>query len=330
MLELFLTYLPRRLVPQILRVTSGLVLVAVMVAAVASCSLSEDSAPTTAVHDISRVDVSGDQGAKPEIDLPTPFSVDETESTVLVKGSGDVVKAGQRVTVQYVGINGTDGNEFDTSWGRSASTFVLDEKQNLPGLVKGLIGVPIGSRVLIVVPPKDGYGVQGSPAAQIGPTDTLVLVVDLESARNVLTHASGTVVKPPAGLPTVKLDKNGKPTITIPKTDPPTTLVSQVLIKGAGAKVQKSQQITVHYVGVIWSSGKVFDSSWQRGQPSTFAIGVGRVISGWDLGLVGQTVGSQVLLVVPPDQGYGANGNDSAGITGVDTLVFVVDILDAA
>jgi peptidylprolyl isomerase len=309
---------------------SALALATVLTVTITSCSLRKDSTPTTAVHEMSRIAVSGDLGAKPKIDLPTPFSVDETESTVLIKGSGDAVQVGQRVTVQYVGINGTDGKEFDTSWSREASTFVLDEKQNLPGLVKGLIGVPVGSRVLIVVPPKDGYGVQGSPAAQIGPTDTLVLVVDLESARNVLSHASGTVVKPPAGLPTVKLGENGMPTVTVPKTDPPTTLVSQLLIQGSGAKVQKSQQITVHYVGVIWDDGTVFDSSWRRGQPSTFAIGVGRVIAGWDLGLVGQTVGSQVLLVVPPDQGYGANGNDSAGISGVDTLVFVVDILDAA
>ena len=63
---------------------------------------------------------------------------------------------------------------------------------------------------------------------------------------------------------------------------------------------------------------------------ASFSIGVGKVISGWDLGLVGQTVGSQVILVIPPDQGYGAEGYDSAGIKGTDTLVFVIDILDAA
>jgi peptidylprolyl isomerase len=312
------------------RVGLALALAGAMTVTMTSCSLTGKSSSPTGTGDISQISVSTEQGAKPEITVPTPFSVDETASTILVKGPGGGVKAGQRVTVQYVGINGTDGNEFDSSWGRSPSSFVLDEKQNLPGLVKGLIGVPVGSRVLIVVPPEDGYGVQGSPAAQIGPTDSLVLVVDLESARNVLSRATGSSVAPPAGLPGVKLDKNGKPTVTVPSKEPPTTLVAQVLIKGAGAKVQKSQQITVHYVGVIWEDGKTFDSSWQRGQPSTFAIGVGRVITGWDLGLVGQTVGSQVLLVIPPDQGYGANGNDGAGISGIDTLVFVVDILDAA
>jgi peptidylprolyl isomerase len=85
----------------------------------------------------------------------------------------------------------------------------------------------------------------------------------------------------------------------------------------------------VHYTGVIWDSGKTFDSSWDRGAPVDFAIGQGQVIAGWDAGLVGQTVGSQVLLVIPPDQGYGERGQPDAGISGTDTLVFVVDILDA-
>ena len=85
----------------------------------------------------------------------------------------------------------------------------------------------------------------------------------------------------------------------------------------------------MHYTGVIFGTGKQFDSSWDRGTPIDFAIGTGKVIKGWDEGIVGLTVGSQVLLVVPPDKGYGSNGNTSAGISGTDALVFVVDVLDA-
>lgn len=287
------------------------------------------SPPGSTTVDMAAVKVSGKPGAKPSIRVPAPFSVSRTTSRMLRHGKGPAVKAGQRVTVQYVGVNGTDGKEFDTSWGRSPATFVLDVKQYLPGLVKGLTGVPVGSRVLVAVPPRDGYGVQGAPAVGIGPTDTLVVVVDLDSARNVLTRAKGTPVPPKKGLPTVRLDAKGKPTITVPKAAPPTSLVVRPLITGKGAKVRKSEQITVNYAGVIWATGRVFDSSWKHGKPSVFSIGVGRVIAGWDVGLVGQPVGSQVLLVIPPDQGYGADGKDSAGIRGTDTLVFVVDILDA-
>ena len=79
--------------------------------------------------------------------------------------------------------------------------------------------------------------------------------------------------------------------------------------------------------GIIWPGGKQFDSSWDKGAPASFGIGVGQVIAGWDEGLVGRPVGSQVLLVIPPDKGYGAQGQGQ--IKGTDTLVFVVDILDA-
>jgi peptidylprolyl isomerase len=280
--------------------------------------------------DLTAVSVSGATDTKPKVGLPVPFSAGTTTKRVLVPGTGPVAGAGQRVTVQYVGINGTDGKQFDSSWGRGAVSFVLDPKQYMPGLVTGLIGVPVGSRVLVAVPPKDGYGVHGQPASGIGPTDTLVIVVDLQSARAVLTRAQGTAVTPKAGLPVVKLAADGKPTITVPRGQPPAGLEVQPLITGKGAPVRRSQQIIVQYTGVIWSTNRVFDSSWNKGAPASFSIGVGKVIAGWDQGLINQTVGSQVMLVIPPDQGYGADGKDPAGIKGTDTLVFVIDILDAA
>jgi hypothetical protein len=80
---------------------------------------------------------------------------------------------------------------------------------------------------------------------------------------------------------------------------------------------------------VNWRTGQVFNSSWQNNTPFTTIIGGGQVIKGWDTGLVGQTVGSRVLLVVPPADGYGSAGQPQAGIDSTDTLVFVVDILAA-
>ena len=127
-------------------------------------------------------------------------------------------------------------------------------------------------------------------------------------------------------LPTVTTASGKAPVITIPASSPPKSL-TKTLIKGTGPVV-KSGHVMVQYTGVIWRTKKVFDSSWSRKQPYTTAIGVAQVIKGWDTGLVGQTVGSRVLLVVPPAQGYGSAGA-SAGIKGTDTLVFVVDIIDA-
>jgi peptidylprolyl isomerase len=298
------------------------------------CASSGNKAETdsrTPTSDLKAVTVTGDDGKKPSVKVPAPFSVTKTDVRVLKQGDGAAVATGQRVTIQYVGLNGTDGKEFDTSYddGQKAS-FTLDPQQVMKGLISGLTGATVGSRILIAVPPKDGYGTTGVPSAGIGPTDTLLFVVDVSSAANVLKRAEGTGVKPKAGLPAVKLDKEGKPKITLPAGNPPAKLTTQTLIQGKGPKVQKGQTITVHYTGIIWPGGKQFDSSWDRKSPASFAIGVGRVITGWDETLVGQNVGSQVVLVIPPDKGYGAGGNAQAGIKGTDTLVFVVDILDAA
>ncbi|HEX2804674.1 MAG TPA: FKBP-type peptidyl-prolyl cis-trans isomerase [Kineosporiaceae bacterium] len=300
---------------------------------VAGCSSSSPTTtPGTTNNNISSVSVLGAAGAKPKLTLPTPFSVKQTGKVVLTKGSGSTVTAGERVIVDYTGFNGTDGKEFDSSFdkGKKSPSLILDPQQSLPGLVKGIVGSTVGSRLLLAIPPEDAYGVEGQTSVGIGPTDTILIVVDVKSAKAVLSRATGTAVAAKAGLPTVKLAANGKPTITVPGGAPPADLVVQPLITGTGPKVGKGQQITVHYTGVIWASGKKFDSSWDRGQPASFPIGQGQVVAGWDEGLVGQQIGSQVLLVIPPDKGYGASGQPDAGIKGTDTLVFVVDILDAS
>ncbi|MEW2426717.1 FKBP-type peptidyl-prolyl cis-trans isomerase [Micromonospora sp. NPDC047644] len=118
-----------------------------------------------------------------------------------------------------------------------------------------------------------------------------------------------------------------KPTVT-PGTGDLKKLAVTPLIKGTGPAVQKGQNITTNYVGVFFKDGKEFDSSWERGQPATFPIGVGQVIPGWDQGLVGVTVGSRVQLDIPGELAY---GNDDAAAGGRPTgpLRFVVDVLAA-
>ena len=108
----------------------------------------------------------------------------------------------------------------------------------------------------------------------------------------------------------------------------PKTLVSQDLITGKGRKIVEGETVKVRYTGVIWDTGKAFDSSAANGgAPVDFGLVDGQMIPGFINGLVGKTVGSRVLLVLPPAEGYGTAGNTQAGIKGTDTLVFVVDIL---
>ncbi|MFI7589111.1 FKBP-type peptidyl-prolyl cis-trans isomerase [Spongisporangium articulatum] len=308
-------------------------LLSALVAATLLAGCTADAGADKVTTDLDAVQVSGKVGERPAVTVPAPFQVEKTERRVISQGKGALVAPGQRVKVDYVGVNGADGVEFDTSFGRSdRNQFLLKRPSALAGWISALSGVPVGSRVLIAVPPKDAYGVGGQPSVGIGSKDTLVFVIDVEGTHSVLSRATGDAVKPKSGLPTVKLAKDGAPTVTIPKgKKAPTKLVTQVLIKGRGAPVKKGQSIFVKNVGVVWGTGRVFYDSWKKDDAAlTYVVGEGKLIAGFDASLVGQTVGSQVLVVVPPDKGFGATGQPELQIKGTDTLVFVVDILDAA
>jgi len=124
-----------------------------------------------------------------------------------------------------------------------------------------------------------------------------------------------------------------KPAVTIASSAAPSQLSEQVITPGTGAPVAKGDTLVANYRGETWApkAGKpnVFDSSFDRGKPAAFVIGVGAVIPGWDKTLVGKRLGSRVLLAIPPADGYGSAGQSQAGITGTDTLVFVVDLVAA-
>jgi peptidylprolyl isomerase len=118
------------------------------------------------------------------------------------------------------------------------------------------------------------------------------------------------------------------PTLEFSASSAPEGLQVDVLSAGDGAEVKAGQEIDVNYHGQIWD-GELFDSSFKRGSSISFGIGIGQVIKGWDDALVGQKIGSRVLISIPPEFGYGVRGMPQAGIKGTDTLVFVVDILGA-
>ncbi len=117
-----------------------------------------------------------------------------------------------------------------------------------------------------------------------------------------------------------------KPSVEIPDGPPPTELVVEDLSVGDGPEATSGTTCTMQYVGVAWSTGQQFDASWDRGQPFSFGLGQGMVISGWDQGVAGMKVGGRRRLTIPPALGYGARGAGGA-IKGGETLVFVVDLL---
>lgn len=163
-------------------------------------------------------------------------------------------------------------------------------------------------------------------AALTGCTSTPTPSTDTTTTTSAPTtgRATGTPVTPPEGFPTVTVDDTGKPTVTIPETAPPNATKVAVLKQGDGPVVADGDSVTVQYQGVNWNTKKVFDQSWGR-EPATFTTS--GVIKGFQDALIGQKVGSQVIAIIPPQDGYGPTGQPSAGIKGTDTLVFVIDIL---
>jgi peptidylprolyl isomerase len=276
---------------------------------------------------VDSVKVTGDFGVAPTTEFPTPVEVDATQRSVVIEGTGDEVKPGDIVNFDVTIYNGSNGETVSQTaysgggWG----AIEVNDTKFIAGLVRTLECVTEGSRIVSVVPPADGFGDTGSPDGAVAPGDSLVIVAD--AVGIVPAKATGEAQPPVEGMPVVELAEDGAPTVTIPDADAPAELQLATLKQGTGEIVQEGDSVTVQYQGVNWRTGEVFDQSWGKGAASFATTGV---VSGFSKALVGAAVGSQVLAVLPPSEGYGDAGQPSAGIEGTDTLVFVVDVLSTS
>jgi peptidylprolyl isomerase len=280
------------------------------------------------------VTVSGTFGKAPAVNIPAQKAGSKLTVKTLVHGNGQTLARTDAFLGNYAIYlwSGTSHKLLQSTF-KTGGKPTLFAGTLLPGLETALIGQKMGSRVLAVIPPKEGFGTNGDAQAGIKGTDTLVFVVDM--IKDFAGNASATgqqVSNGGSGLPTVTAGAAGSaPAIKVPSGNPPANLTTKVLIKGTGPAVADGDTVVVQYVGAIWRNGYQFDSSWKRSTPFGFTIGASpsQVIKGWDQGLAGQTAGSRVMLVIPPAYGYGKTGSPQAHIKGTDTLVFVVDILGA-
>jgi len=295
----------------------------------AASSASSSSSASSVAN--SSVTATGTFGKTPSVSIPKAKAGSNLAIKTLIQGTGATLTRSDAMAANFV-LYFWDG----TSSTLKANTFTSNPAviggTMLPGLESALIGKKVGSRVLAVIPPADGYGTSGDPQLGVSGTTTLVFVIDVIKSYSVTASASGAQESNGGGtLPTVSAKAGSAPTLSFPSSSPPSTLQSKTLVKGSGPKITSGQFVVAQYVGYIWRTKKVFGSSWSSGSPFGFVIGATpeQVIPGWDKSLEGQTVGSRVLLSIPPKDGYGSSGQSSAGITGTDTLAFVVDIVDA-
>ena len=186
---------------------------------------------------------------------------------MVTEGDGDRVKANQIAGISIVALSGKDGSTLEDTFPDAPQDLELNEalKTESPVIYNAFVGSKIGSHLALAVP-----GQAAAEGAEAQPTQLLVVkVISAKDAPKVLDKPEGETVTPPAGLPTVKENDKGVPEISVKGVAAPKALVSQDLIKGTGPEVKATDTLTVNYVGVALSSGKVFDSSFDRGEKTS-------------------------------------------------------------
>lgn len=260
--------------------------------------------------------VSGSFGDKPVITFSSAAAPETLSRAVLSEGKGTVVKKGDLLAVDYLGqVYG--GNVFDNSFDRKEpSAFGIGAGKVIKGWDDTLIGVTAGSRVLIGVPPAQGYGPEGQPNAGIKGTDTLVFVVDIVRTYpgDVAGDPQGTKADPPPAGVTVGGELGKVPTVKVTDgTAKPAKATTTVLARGSGAPLADGLAV-LQYVAVDWKNAPV-ESTWASGTPAGAPVKKGATAGVFD-SLAGIPIGSRVVLTLP------------ANSQGSGPFAVVVDIID--
>ena len=278
------------------------------------------SSGTTSVDDVTWE--ANDYGV-PTLFFDVPATTETTEARSVKAGDGASIEEGNVITVDYTLTQGLDGTVLNSTYETGQQDNIpIDQASLDPALYEVLIESAVGEEIIFATidqstPPDESAPETANPAVYMAITIVAVMVP--------LEKAEGTAVTPEADLPVVTLDEDGKPSVEVGDAEMPTDLMVQPLIEGDGDTLELGDSLVAHYSGWLWD-GEQFDSSWERGAPATFPFVQGGLIDGWTEGLAGHKVGSQILLVIPPELAYGAQGSGPA-VPPDSTLVFVVDLL---
>ena len=282
------------------------------------------------------IEATGEVGTAPDdLSFPTPLVAPTTEATILQPGTGETIDLMTPILANFAVYNGRTGEvvnpyspvSVDQATGEPL-LLTLEALSALPGFQEAMQCATDGSRIAIAVPPEEAFGEAGNTPLGIGADDTLVFVADV--VETFPSRATGAPQPAEGGFPSVVTDIDGVPGITLPSSGPPSEYRETTLRSGSGATVEEGDLVTVHYTGVVWDSGEVFDSSWTRAAPARFPAQEGSatqqgVVPGFADALIGSQVGDQILAVLPPEVAYGEEG--TSGIPANSTLVFVIDVL---
>lgn len=271
------------------------------------------------------IEVIDNKNAMPTVNLTNgPLKSDVIETKVIKEGSGQKFLGNQLAKVEYVSLNASSGDAFQASHfdGSDAATQYLQAGSALD-ICHALSGVKEGSRVAVIFPAEAAHGGKGLPEFNVNAGDDIIFIFDL--LKVYPSYATGEAQTVPSEFPKITEDEKHVPSIAAPTGDAPTEFKVAVTKKGTGEIVKQGQNVALQYAGFLWDGAKQFDSSWASGQPTQFELTKGKLIDGFIKALDGQTVGSQVIAIIPPKDGYKDKATGS--IPPNSTLVFVVDIL---
>ncbi len=296
-----------------------------------SSSGSNDSSSKSGGLGFDSMTVSGDVGSDATIKFSGAVT-DSTETTkVLTQGSGDTVKTGDSLILQTVIADGTTQKIVASSYQDHQPQVVSLSSQVQKVFLDALSGQTIGSRVAVFAPAETFFGSTGNPQLGVSQKDPVLIVFDL--VGEPLTKPTGKQHAAPSWAPKIEKTKGVVSGLDFAKTPKPDgKLRSAALYDGNGAVVKKGETVFARYLGEVYDAKSPFDQNFDGDSPLGVRMqtGPGGVIAGWVKTLVGQHVGSEVVIAIPPKDGYGKKGSPQAGIKGTDTLYFVVDIVGAA
>lgn len=260
------------------------------------------------------VTVDGDIGGSATVTIDSALKVDSLQRTVVTKGDGVVPTTGQSVEAIVSIFNGSTGERVDAV---STSLTVNDETLADP-VRAGVDCLAVGSRSVAVFPATDLYDESSLASVGMAAGDSLILVIDVVSLNEDPEVSDWST-----GLPTVSFDGD-QPNLVLTGATKPDGIALKVLKEGSGQTVAAGDTVQVNYYGVNWADGVSFDGNYGE-DPAEFTLT--GVIAGFRAALIGQKVGSQILVSIPAKYAYGeGTASESNQLAGQD-LLFLIDIV---
>jgi peptidylprolyl isomerase len=300
-----------------------------MLLATAACGDGSSKAEDDS-QKIDGLTVSGKFAEEPKVEVDPAVKVKEPQTEVITEGDGNPVVANKKAMFNIYLAKGADGKKLYSSADQGTPTQVeMTDDQFFKVIIDGLVGKTQGSRVAMAATVKDIWGNGGAPQLQLKNSDTVLFVIDVLSVepKDLIDGPDGDEVAAPATAPAVE-ESDGKVTgfdwSKAPKKAP-TKLKVIPLVEGDGPEAEAGRLVTFNYYGAVWGKDKAFDSSYTRGEPVPFGVGVHGLIPAWDKVIPGLKRGSRVMIIAPASEAYGAQARP--GIPANSTLTFVVDVL---